>query len=177
MIKKVKKEQLLMGVLFGILLLVIAIPVPKEQEDNQKKQKVAVEAENEGENKGEEKRLKDILGKISGVGNVEIYITYRDEGKLVVEKDETISEEQIEETDHSGGIRKTTMIQQEQKTIFGEDEIPYIVQKLSPSVEGVLVVAEGGGNEAIKKQIENTIKALFGLEAHKISIMKMEVSK
>ena len=35
-------------------------------------------------------------------------------------------------------------------------------------------VAQGGGNPDTKKKIESTIEALFGLEKHKISIMKME---
>ena len=51
-----------------------------------------------------------------------------------------------------------------------------MVQELSPEVKGILVVAEGGGNTSVKKQIQETIEALFGLDAHKISIMKMEVS-
>jgi stage III sporulation protein AG len=51
-----------------------------------------------------------------------------------------------------------------------------VVQELSPKVKGVLVVAEGGGNLSVKKQIQETIEALFGLDTHKISIMKMEVS-
>ena len=46
-----------------------------------------------------------------------------------------------------------------------------------PKIEGVLVVAQGAGNVSVKKQIRETIEALFGLEEHKISIMKMEVSK
>ena len=35
MVKKIKKEQLLIGVLIGILLLVIAIPVPKTEKNKQ----------------------------------------------------------------------------------------------------------------------------------------------
>ena len=46
MIKKIKKEQLFIGVLIGILLLVIAIPVPKEKTEEHIK-------ENELENGGD----------------------------------------------------------------------------------------------------------------------------
>ena len=35
MVKKIKKEQLLIGALIGILLLVIAIPVPKTEKNEQ----------------------------------------------------------------------------------------------------------------------------------------------
>ena len=87
------------------------------------------------------------------------------------------AEELVQEADSSGGTRTTTTVQNERKTVCGMGEAPYVVQELSPTVEGVLVVAQGAGSASVKKQIEETIEALFGLEAHKISIMKMEVSK
>ena len=52
-----------------------------------------------------------------------------------------------------------------------------MIQELSPTIKGILVVAEGGGNVTVKKQIQETIEALFGLDSHKISIMKMEVTQ
>ena len=178
MIKKLKKEQLLMMALFGILLVVLAIPVPKDNENEKEEKNMKTQETKIGtENQESESRLEEILGKISGVGEVEVFITYRDGGRVVVEKDETLSEELVEETDSVGGTRRTTTVQTEKQTIFDQENTPYVIQEMTPMVEGVLVVAEGGGNEAIKKQIENTIKALFGLETHKISIMKMEVLK
>ena len=95
----------------------------------------------------------------------------------MVEKDEAVSEELIQEADGSGGTRTTTTVQKERQTIFENGEHPLIVQEISPAVEGVLVVAQGAGNVSVKKQIEEVIEALFGLDAHKISIMKMEVSR
>ena len=174
MIKKMKKEHLLIVVLFGMLLLVISIPTAKEEpvlEKNLKKEEQMIPEENP------EQRLKEVLQKIKGVGRVEILITYEDKGRLVVEKDEIVSEELIEEADSSGGQRKTTTVQQEYRTIYRDDETPYVIREIAPKVEGVLVVAEGGGNIETKKQITTAIEALFGLEAHKISIMKMEVLK
>ena len=174
MIKKIKKEQLFIGVLIGILLLVIAIPVPKEKTENPLK-------ENELENvvlkttDSTEERLQEILQKISGVGQVEVFITYEDKGKLIVEKDETASEELVQEADSSGGTRTTTTSRREWKTIYGTEEAPYVVQELVPEVKGILVVAQGGGDENVKLKIQQTLEALFGLDSHKISIMKMEV--
>ncbi len=175
MIKKFKKEQLLIGVLAGILLLVIAIPIPGEQ--SQKEQTEVLDVTPESENVGNEVQLKEILQKISGVGRVEVFITYEDRGKLIVEKDESVSEEHILEADSSGGTRTTTTTRNDRETVYNGADSPYIVQELSPTVKGVLVVAQGAGNISVKKQIQETIEALFGLEAHKISIMKMEVSK
>ena len=37
---------------------------------------------------------------------------------------------------------------------------------------GVVVVAEGAGNAVVETRISNAIKALFSIDAHKISIVK-----
>ena len=124
-----------------------------------------------------EAELKEILQRISGVGRTEVFITYEDEGKIVVEKDESVSEELIEEADSSGGTRTTTSTRNEKATVYGNADAPYVIQELSPTIKGILVVAEGGGNVTVKKQIQETIEALFGLDSHKISIMKMEVTQ
>ena len=174
MVKKIKKEQLLIGVLIGILLLVIAIPVPKTEKN---KQTEAVKEEISEKEYSMEAELKEILQRISGVGRTEVFITYEDEGKVVVEKDESVSEELIEEADSSGGTRITTSTRNEKATVYGNADVPYVIQELSPTIKGILVVAEGGGNMMVKKQIQETIEALFGLDSHKISIMKMEVTQ
>ena len=96
---------------------------------------------------------------------------------MILEKDESVSEELVQETDSSGGTRTTTTRRNERETVYDGDETPYVVRELMPKIEGVLVVAQGAGNVSVKKQIRETIEALFGLEEHKISIMKMEVSK
>ena len=174
MVKKIKKEQLLIGALIGILVLVIAIPVPKTEKN---KQTEAVKEEISEKEYSMEAELKEILQRISGVGRTEVFITYEDEGKIVVEKDESVSEELIEEADSSGGTRTTTSTRNEKATVYGNADEPYVIQELSPTIKGILVVAEGGGNMTVKKQIQETIEALFGLDSHKISIMKMEVTQ
>ena len=176
MIEKLKKEQLLIGVLLGILLLVILIPVPGEKEKKESPETTAEVYKLETE-ENLEAQLKNVLQKIAGVGEVELFITYKDDGKMIIEKDESISEELVQEADGSGGTRTTTTNQKELQTVYAEGDFPYVIQELTPTVEGVLVVAEGAGNVSVKKQIQEAIEALFGLDAHKISIMKMEVSR
>ena len=38
---------------------------------------------------------------------------------------------------------------------------------------GVLVLAQGADSAVVKKDITDAVMALFGLEAHKIKVMKM----
>ena len=46
-------------------------------------------------------------------------------------------------------------------------------EKEEGEVLGVVVVAHGAGNATIDSKIMTAVKALFGIEAHKISIVKM----
>ena len=55
-----------------------------------------------------------------------------------------------------------------------EGRSPYVVKELEPKVQGVVVIAEGGGNPAVQQNILEAVQALFPVEAHKIKIMKME---
>ena len=45
--------------------------------------------------------------------------------------------------------------------------------KQGTKVLGVVVVAEGAGNATVNKRISDAVKALFSIDVHKISIVKM----
>ena len=190
-IKKPKKDQLLILLLFGVLLLVIAIPTePRKEKKSQAEEALDGEAalkgtdqafsENSYERKQEE-RLKEVLQKVEGVGRVEVMITLRSSSEKVVEKDAPSRSQRVEETDAQGGNRATQENEREETTVYEEGEdgkrTPYVVQELEPTVEGVIVIAEGGGNAAVKQNILEAVEALFPVETHKIKIMKMEGSK
>lgn len=46
-------------------------------------------------------------------------------------------------------------------------------QKEGGKVQGVVVVAQGAGNASVDAKISDAVKALFSVDAHKISIVKM----
>ena len=49
---------------------------------------------------------------------------------------------------------------------------PYVSMELSPEIEGVVVIADGGDDAVVIRNITEAVQALFGVEAHKIKIMK-----
>ena len=78
--------------------------------------------------------------------------------------------------DSAGGSRNTSDITEEETTVFFDSangDAPIIKQKLAPRVAGVAVSAQGGGNAVIAGNIKKAIQALFGIDAHKIIIVKM----
>ena len=42
-------------------------------------------------------------------------------------------------------------------------------------IEGVVVIAEGGDNDDIRKDITEIVQALFDIDAHKIKVVKMKL--
>ena len=50
---------------------------------------------------------------------------------------------------------------------------PYVVRETVPEIEGVAVIAEGGGSSRVKKEIVEAVQVLFDIKAHKIKVMKM----
>lgn len=160
-----KKDQLLILVLLGLLLAVIVFPVEQEKKEEEGQEVVAEAAgqEEEGEDYESrmERKLESLLRAVEGVGEVRVMLTFEGSGEKRVEKDQIQSAEQTSE-----------------ETVYEEhgssERTPYVTSQSNPRVEGVLVIAQGGGNSQVRKEILEAAQALFGIDAHKIKIMKME---
>lgn len=163
------KDQLLIVVLLGLLLAVIVIPTeekkPKTGEagSTQETETAADLPDGDYESRMEQK-LEELLTQVEGVGQVRVMLTFEGTGEKQVEKDESITADSSQE-----------------ETVYEEkgssERSPYVTSETNPKVEGVLVIAEGGGNSRIQKEILEAAQALFGIEAHKIKIMRMEGKK
>lgn len=180
-----QKDNLIILVLGGILLFVVALPVEKkntEPKESDKKTEIVEEKMTTG-NLAEEEyvlemetKLEKILSGMEGVGKVRVMVTLSSTTEYVVEKDEIYNRSQTNEEDSEGGSRIVTQIEEQQTTIYNTTENegePYVVKTLFPTVEGVVVVAEGAGNGENNKNITEVVQALFDVEAHKVKVVKM----
>ena len=192
-VTKLRKDQLLIMVLAGILLCVIALPVKKNNSssshiqsniadsntDIMEKMQV-VQAEHEQYDLSYtdywEQKLEQALACIEGACSVEVLITLKESEEKILEKD--IPEEMSEtvEEDAEGGNRTITERKTEETTIYTVNEagqnVPYVSKVIQPVVEGVVVIAQGGDSEIVKQNIIETIQVLFGLDANKIRVVK-----
>ncbi|WWR21950.1 hypothetical protein V1226_11470 [Lachnospiraceae bacterium JLR.KK009] len=103
-------------------------------------------------------------------------ITTQDGGERIVEKDITRSSQEVSEED--GTLKRGTRESQYQEgTVFSQENgaagEPFVSKEVVPRIEGVLVVAEGGGNAKVAKNISDAVLALFPVEVHKIKVVKM----
>lgn len=177
--KKLKRSDWLILVLAGILILIIALPTDTKEKKQAEEAKENISKENntmEASKDEIERKLEDILEKIDGAGDVKVMITYQDSGTQVVEKDKNTSENSLEESDSTGGVRSTKEQQLQESTVYEEADVgntPFVSKELLPKVEGILIVASGGDNQKVKQNISEAVLALFQVEAHRIKIVKM----
>lgn len=188
--KKLTKENMAILALLGILLMVIALPVKKTENtrdetglsdtgsDTMKTSETEKDDGDGSYTQEVENRLEALLSNMDGVGEVKVMVTLSSSVEQVVEKDVPYSMDTTKETDSAGGSRDVVNSKQEETTVYVTDQAgnktPYISKTLEPAIEGVTVVAQGGGNAVVQKNITDVIQALFGVEAHKIKVVKMK---
>lgn len=152
--KMPNKEQIVVVLLAGILLLIIAMPVKTKEDEESKINDTEIQGVQNEEDYQEklQHRLKEVLEKVKGIGETDVFITFEDTGEKVVEKDET-------------------------DTVYSKDsrgnQTPYLSSEKYPKICGVLVVARGGDSPQVIRNIQEAVQALFQVEAHKIKVMKM----
>lgn len=175
---KTDKTGFLLLILAGVLLLVIALPVksPKTEQagaQEEKEAQTADTAELSADSRTTERRLEQILSKIDGAGRVKVMLTYRDSGTQIVEKDDDSSKSSTKEGD-GANAHETEESQRKETTVYGNDGTePFVARELTPEIEGVLVVAQGGDKASVRQNISNAVLALFPIEVHKIVVVKM----
>lgn len=206
MIEKVKamakdKNNLLVLVLAGVLLMVIALPIDNGKKNEKAGEKEGGASENannrsylfaEEENAGEqgqlymesaeeytammEKKLEELLGQMEGAGEVRVIITLRSSSEKIVEKDAPVSRTDTAEADSGGGTRTVNSVETGESTVYaneGNYSEPYVIKTISPQVEGVVVLAEGAGSGSVSKNIVDVIRVLFGIDAHQVKVIKL----
>lgn len=179
-----KKNQLLILLLAGILLVVIAIPSggkKKPGADSNESVKITGSDSSYTDSREEyeeylENRVAKTLECVEGVGQTEVLITLKSSGQKIIEKDQKSNSQQSEEEDASGGTRNLKDTSSDKTSIYAQgadgSQSPYVSKELTPEIAGVLVIADGGDNAVVVQNITEAIQALFGVEAHKIKIMK-----
>lgn len=121
-------------------------------------------------------RLKIFLQKIDGVGQVEVFITMHSSSEMIVERNSPYTRKSEEEV--SDGSSKTmTEMENESQVVLIETEdgsqTPIVVKEIAPSIKGVVVAAQGAGSDSVKNNITEAMQALFGIEEHKIKVVKL----
>ena len=149
--KILKKENMLIFALVGILLLVIAIPIDSGNSKEEKADDSKIKDNNDKMDEdytdvtkdealeyslAMEERIEEFLSCMDGVGEVQVMVTLAASKELIVEKDEPVIRSTVTETDGSGGTRSTNESNYDYETIYQTDsngnKIPYVIKQVEP---------------------------------------------
>lgn len=110
-----------------------------------------------------EQKLEKILGQMEGVGKADVMITLSSSSEKIIEKDEETAKDETQSTKSETTVYEETS---------DRGQTPYVSKELTPSVEGVVVLCEGGDEPVVIQQITEAVEALFSVESHKIKVVK-----
>ncbi len=187
---KNKKERWLILLAAGLILLLLAFPSGREAGGNvirsESRDSLQPQAESSGPaasfsdadyERQLEQRLEEMLGKVDGVGDVEVMVVLSSSEEKVWHVDQDSSYSRTEETDSEGGSRRVESQELARETVLagqnGSQEA-LLQKEIRPEISGVVVSAEGGGSSRVQAEISAAVEALFGLPAHRVKVLKMK---
>lgn len=115
----------------------------------------------------EEKNLSEKLSRVSGAGTVTVAVSVDDIGESVLARNVSTSNEQSGEEGENSSSRDETVVL---KGGSGNGE-PIVVAENMPKISGVVVISSGAGDERIKNELYESVKALYGIPSHRIKIL------
>lgn len=164
-IKKRNKSDFVVLILLGVMVMIVAMPTgaKQSQKETQTQEQKEQQLQTEDSYKEQLQQLKELLEHMDGVGKTRVMLTFSDEGTDQLDKNVT-----------KDGNKK------EEITVVydtGDTRQPYVICRQMPKIEGVVVVAQGGGNAKTVTEISNAVMSLFPVEAHKVVVVKMSVQE
>lgn len=115
--------------------------------------------------KNMEDKLKTLLSKIKGSGNVEVMITLNEgAGVVLATSDESI-------TTNNGNGSTTTVSANPVIITQNGTNTPVIISENIPEIKGVVVVSSGAKDINVRLNILNAVQTLTGLANNKIQIL------
>ncbi|GAB2692971.1 stage III sporulation protein AG [Paenibacillus thermoaerophilus] len=121
-----------------------------------------------------QEKLKTLLEKIVGVGEVDVAVTLESTEEMVLQQNNRDTQQTIDERDTNGTSRQTSNITREGEALFAEQsgtQTPVVVKTIKPKVRGVIVVARGAENPTVKLMLSEAVSRGLDVPAHRISVL------
>lgn len=171
--QKLTKPTVIMAIgLLGILLIGIAPLLKTGGTNTQPVQQSIPSAEEYAA--ALENRLEQLLGRIDGVGEVEVMITLKSGYTYtyaVTEKVNSDVSEEYKSDDQRKSQQKNTT---EQSYVMVEDGGSPLVTALNePEIKGVVVVCTGGGDQRVIAEVTAAVKTALDVSSARITVSKI----
>ncbi len=166
-----KWSRYLLAIVVCIGLLALIWPMGKSQPA-----KVAVPSSSNSLNQVKEnmsQELQSILSQVEGAGQVGVSITLSSNGSKNYARNSKNEIRETSEQDRNGGDRN---IREENMSsdIAVSGSSALLVEEKAPEILGVLVVAEGAGDAAVKEQLTDATATLLNVSPHQVRVVRKE---
>lgn len=114
-----------------------------------------------------ESSMEEILGKMEGVGRVDVMLTLHSSSELVLASDTTLR--------YSGNPQNPNDYDRSSETVTvsgGSGTDVVVTQERSPQYRGALVVCDGGDSDSVRLRVVEAVSALTGLGADRIAVVR-----
>lgn len=121
-----------------------------------------------------EAKLANALSQVRGAGAVVVNITLENGSVQEFAKNVVKENRTVQEKDTAGGVRTTTETKESEQVLVGKEngvDRPVMVREFKPVVRGVLVIAEGAHDSAVKASLTRAVEAGLGIAPYKISVL------
>jgi len=123
------------------------------------------------------RELENILGRIEGAGEVFVMLHMSSGSEMIFAQNHTTDESFTTETDANNGTRniETYSHQNNHVALRQNDgsEVPLIIMEIAPRIEGVIIVAQGGGNAAVRESLVRAAHTVLGIRPHQVQVFQM----
>ena len=122
-------------------------------------------------------QLEEILSMVAGAGEVRVMLTMGDSSRYFAQNIQENTSVTTEE-DSEGGIRHVESLSSSVAYVMVRQndgsEIPLLLGEAAPSIDGIIIVAQGGGDVAVRAALTHAVQALLGIPAHRIQVFQMQ---
>ena len=110
-----------------------------------------------------EAAMEEILGKIGGVGRVDVMLTLQSGSELILAEEGSLR--------YSGDSKSPDSYERTNQPITDSGGV-VVTQEMYPRYRGALVVCDGGGSDSVRLQVISAVSALTGLGSDRIAVVK-----
>ena len=115
------------------------------------------------------REMEEILGAISGVGQVKVMLTVESDGERQLAQDTQLS--------YSGDTAAPEDYSRRSETVLvdgtaGDEAV--VVRRMYPTYRGALVVCQGGGSAEVRLAVTEAVSALTGLPSDRVTVAKWQ---
>ena len=167
----VKYKYVMIVAAVGLLLIAWPFGQDREQSHTETKEPEPAYTADTSEM---ETKLISLLGRVDGVGRVEVMLSLASDMEYVYADEYTRS---FDESGADGGPSSTSLEESvKYVTVRLEDgsEALVMLKRLYPEYKGAVIVCDGADNAGIRLKVINAVSALTGLSSDRITVMKMK---